>query len=192
VSLLRVGVVVALFALSVGANGQTPAGELDGETKLDVGNGVSIRHPKNWSVAVGEFRNATQLIATATRADPPRPLARTLVTSERFNNHAAAVRKLANIAAEVVATPEYRFIGGWPALERRYMAPLAEPGQRLGKPDKELKTRLTTAIAAGEVLVRLETVVFGETETATDRQLRDRTLEEAIAIGRSAIASKPG
>jgi hypothetical protein len=193
VSFLGVVAFAALSAFNPVDKNHALAEELEGTTKLVLSEEVFIRHSKNWSVVPSEFRNATQLISTGTRVGVTAPFARTLITSEHLKNHAAAIGRLTDIAAEVAATPEYRLIGGWPALERHYAAPIAESGQRSKKPAEQLRARVTTvttAIAVAQVLVRFETVLLQETETATDRELHDRILGEAITTGRSAVTSK--
>jgi hypothetical protein len=160
--------------------------------RLDLDNGISVAYPSTWSVLPKRFRNTTELVATAGRADVTAPVARTVLTSERQTDNAAAVRRLADIAAEVASPVEYRVIGGWPALERRYVARLGREGQRASGAAEDLADRITTAIAAGDVLVRLETTLLSDANNALGRELQVRAADQAIALGRSALAPMQG
>ena len=183
----------ALLALCVGVVSQVQAQEPQGRLKkLRLGFGISIAYPANWQVLPREFANATVLAAKEASTGVAPRVARTVLTAEPHKDHAAALRQLADIAAEVSATPEYRVIGGWPALERRYMSPLDRTGQRGRAPDGGLALRITTAMAAGAVLVRIETTLLGDTPSPSFGELQPRIVAQAIAIGRSVDAPERG
>ena len=64
-----------------------------------------------------------ELVVRLTGLDDPQ--ARTLITHEVRRSHEEALQRLAEIAANVKsATVTYLQIGGWPAMQRRYSAPL--------------------------------------------------------------------
>ncbi len=131
----------------------------------------------------GKFANAQELVTP-----PPKPgtapLARTLVTVERRRDHAEAVQRLAEIAGAVNAAPTFLQIGGWPAVQRRFTAPLplvARAGEIAG-PTK-IATFTTTAVAVGNLVVRLETTVAPD----ADQKLSG----EAEAMARQLISPAP-
>src|SRR5262249_7147160 len=81
-----------------------------------------------------------------------------LIFTEKRKSHVEAVRRLREIAQEFHAPVNYLSIGGWPALQRSYTSPREQPG---GKEDERVEGSLmvlhrTTAIAAGDLLVRFE------------------------------------
>lgn len=185
----KLGYVAGLIGLGVSFVGGLQAQPLN---RLDLDNGVSVGFPATWSVLPKRSRNTTELIGTAGRADITAPVARTVLTSERQTDSAAAVRRLADIAAEVAAPVEYQVIGGWPALERRYVARLGEAGQRASGAGEDLAARLTTAIAAGDVLVRLETTLLVDAKTVLGRELQAQAADQAIALGRGIVPPMQG
>ncbi len=190
----KLGYIAGLIGLGVSFVGGLQAQPLN---KLDLDNGVSVGYPATWSVLPKRFRNTTELIVTAGRTDTAAPVARAVLTSERHKDSAAAVRGLAGIAAEVAAPVRYRVIGGWPALERRYASPRGERGQRASAArasgaKEELALRVTTAIAADDVLVRLETTLLGSAKSAHGRELQRRTADQAITLGRGVVSPKQG
>src|SRR5262245_46892011 len=169
------GRIAGLIGLCVSVDGGLEAQPLN---RLHLDNGVSVDYPSTWSMLPKRFRNTTELVETAGRADITAPVARTVLTSERQADSAAALRRLADIAAEVTAPVEYRVIAGWPALERRYVARLGQAGLHGSAVD--LAPRLTTAIAAGDVLIRLETTLLGDARTDLDRELQALAADQAI------------
>lgn len=147
--------------------------------RIQVSRGVSLSHPQNWSPpAKQRYRNATELVTPARAALTGVAQARMVINSEPRRNHAEAVRRLGEIAAEYAAPVEYLQIDGWPALERRYTAPFPQRGkpQKPNTPEME-SLRVTTAIAAGDLLVRLETIL--------DVKADPKLASDALAIGRT-------
>jgi Abnormal spindle-like microcephaly-assoc'd, ASPM-SPD-2-Hydin len=139
-----------------------------------------LRYPNDWSPGPASFTNAKRLIARPTGYRPASPgtePAWMLIATEAPKNYAEGLRRLRDIASEVPGTANFLKIGGWPALERRVLKPLEQPsGQDEGDEPEKMSLRITTAVAAGDLIVRVETwVVPPDSELA----------EKAEAIGRS-------
>lgn len=82
-----------------------------------------------------------------------------LVIIERRRDHAEAVRRLAEIASEQPEPPELLLIGGWPALQRTFRAPMPQTGEE-SLQDWSLETTFTTtAIAVDTRIVRFDTMM---------------------------------
>ncbi len=122
---------------------------------------ISLMYSSRWVDSGANFTNAHELLVPAAQPGMP-PLARTFITYERRSTHAEAVERLAAIANNVKsAKVTYLQIAGWPAMQRRYSAPLPhreEEGQE-GKDDRPALWT-TTAVAVGSTLVRIDTTVF--------------------------------
>jgi hypothetical protein len=154
---------------------------------LVVAPGVTVSHPANWAVAPRAYDNAHELLAPAKAVQGGATQARILITLERRRDPAEAVRRLAEIAAEVPGSPPaFLQISGWPALQRRYQAPFAQRGQvfRPGGAEQVLTTWSTTAIAAGTLLVRLEATLVPGAPAAL--------VTQAESIGRSVAVTPRG
>src|SRR5262249_883691 len=141
--------------------------------------------PSNWSLADQYFSNAVELVAPAGRA-------RTLVTTEQEKDHASALRRLAEVAAEVGTRPQYLSIAGWPGLERHYLFSRGRTGQLGAEQGEDRGWRVTTAIAADAILVRLETTYRAKSLTPGGQKLKDFIVRQAALIGRVTIATKRG
>jgi hypothetical protein len=125
---------------------------------------VRGRHPDGWSVA-REASGYTLLNVPLEKQGTlgAAALARTAqitVDIEDRRDHAEAVRRLKEIAAEVDSPVSFLNIGGWPALQRRFLAPKPMPSQGGATPlpgrGVEMQLNITTAVAAGDLLVRLD------------------------------------
>jgi hypothetical protein len=154
---------------------------------LNLDHGIILRYPANWSPAEPYFSNANELVA-------PLGLARTLITATRETDHARAMRRLADVAAEVAAPSQFLSIAGWPGLERHYVFRRGRTGQTSAAQGRgEAAWRVTTAIAAGDVLVRLETIYQGETHSPFEAKLKDQILHQAAHwMGRLILVRKRG
>jgi hypothetical protein len=148
------------------------------EHHLEVSKGVRLTYPAVWSLSEIRFRNALELVRPSAEAGAP-PAARVLITTEQRRSHAEAVQRLREIAAEIAERAQFMTIGGWPALQRRYLAPVERRGKRAGEGEAEMAWRVTTAIAAADLLLRLDAVVV----PGADPKLAD----EALSIGRTAV-----
>ncbi len=143
------------------------------------GEAYALRYTDNWSVAPSPYRNARVLVsrlAGLRAAAPGAAAARITIMTESGKEHSEVVRRLREIAAEYSAPVTFLKISGWPALQRRHLVPMEQPGGDSSDTPTEMSLRLTTAIAAGNLLVRLEAAVPPEAPALAD---------EAEAIGRS-------
>lgn len=123
--------------------------------------GIDIPYPDGWSTA--QQGNVYKLIRVPadklqglTRAALNRT-AQLQIFTEKRKDHAEAVQRLSEIALEQKVPVTYLSIGGWPALERSFVAPREQPGEnKEDVPGSANVLRLTTAIAVGATLVRIE------------------------------------
>ncbi len=129
-----------------------------GQQTLDMAaEGIKINYPDGWYPAPSRYTNAYELVNASSeelKATVPAKLSWIFVTTEKRKNHKEALRRLKEIAAEVSSPSTFLTIGRWPALQRRYLAPLARPGG--SGAEAEVAMRITTAIAAGRLLLRIE------------------------------------
>lgn len=136
-----------------------------GERQEMLSQGVSATVPANWSRSAAELRNARELRVLKDGAVE----ARMLTLSEPRASHADALHRLLEIAAEVKVDVHFLEVSGWPAVQYRFTAPLARTGQekhdlseKLNQHEKELagppelSQRSVTAIAAGNVVIRVD------------------------------------
>ncbi len=100
-----------------------------------------------------------------------------LITIERRRDHAEALRRLAEIASERSETAETEVIDGWPAIERRFRAPMPQPGETESTAGDLVTWFSTTAVVLGDDLIRFDTMLAPEANP--------ELLDQALAIGRS-------
>jgi hypothetical protein len=174
-----------------------------GQNTIEVAQGVRVVLPSPWFLAF-RTQNSVELIYppqhprqelrwTQSAKNEEKPFsgealvtadARTSIRVETRSSHVEAMTRLAEIASEVPEHPDLIVIAGWPAIERRRVAPLPNPGEAerdLAAPSLSLFT--TTAIAADTLVVRFETVFA----PAADRELA----ETAFSLARSVLVT-PG
>jgi hypothetical protein len=171
-----------------------------GQDTIEIAQGVRVIVPSPWFLA---FRtgNSLQLLyplqgsrqaLRGPQGEEKPSSGESLITAEaRISirvetrlSHPEAVERLAQIASEVPERSDLVVIAGWPAIERRRMAPLPNPGEAerfYAAP--ALSLYATTAIAADTLLVRFETVLA----PSADRELA----EAAFKLARSVLV-KPG
>jgi hypothetical protein len=140
--------------------------------------GLTVPYPDNWTAVPSRFANAHELHSQTNGGRP----ARLMITSEQWREHTDALRRLREIAAEYDEKPQYLEIGGWPAMQRRYVDELALPGRKAqGQPETVVKLlKITTAIAADTLLIRLEgTIPF---ERAGELAEQVETISRAAAF----------
>ncbi len=155
--------------------------------KLDMKTGFTILYPREWSPSTQQFQNARLLrrIAPDKRLSLSRQAVEAssvFITTEQRTDHQEAVQRLKEIDAEQDEPGTFLEIGGWPALKRRYMAPMERPGT--ANADLKMTIRVTVAIAADTLLVRVDGVLA----EGTDSKLAD----EIEAIAQSTAFSKRG
>jgi hypothetical protein len=119
--------------------------------------GFTLHYPESWS-GVAQDDHAWMVNAPLEQATGPNldSLAQIFVTTEHRTNHAEAVNRLREICSEYQTTCTYLAIGGWPAMQREVIAPKEEPGAQEEPANEEMMLYITTAIAAGDLLIRAE------------------------------------
>ena len=119
--------------------------------------GFTLQYPESWS-ALAQDDHAWMVNAPLEQATGPNldSLAQIFVTTEQRTNHAEAVSRLREICSEYQTTCTYLAIGGWPSMQREVIAPKEEPGGQEESANEELMLYITTAIAAGDLLIRAE------------------------------------
>ncbi|MGH9960511.1 MAG: WD40/YVTN/BNR-like repeat-containing protein, partial [Pyrinomonadaceae bacterium] len=143
------------------------------------GEGSTVRYPSTWSGA--RTANVHKLFNMPAeqmeKLDVSRfgEIPQITIFIEHRKHHEDAVRRLKEIEAEAPSPSSFLSIGGWPALQRRHLAPKPLPGAAADGDNTELQ--ITTAVAAGHLLVRLE----ARLKPNAPSQL----IEEVEAIGRS-------
>jgi hypothetical protein len=160
------------------------------EPRIEISKGIEFTGLPNWSRSEVKYRNALELIVAG---EPQKAGVQAVmtITTEHRRNHAEAVQRLVEIAAEIKAPVEFLAIDGWPALQRRYTAPLERTGQG-GVRDKEpitsqqLSLRTTTAIAVEDTVVQFQTTLAPE----ANPKLADESKAMARS-GRMAAKAKP-
>jgi len=179
-------VCIALSATAQDAQAQQFTKSLSIEAK-----GMTLRYAEGWTLSRAETRPH----GTAARSDnrnrneasaaavPPAGRARMQINTEPRLDHADALHRLREIAAEYDGSISYLNIGGWPALQRRYSVPLARRGEAADEPI-EMATRVTTAIAADDRVIRIETFF----PPGANKEV----VEEVEAIGRTASFAEAG
>jgi uncharacterized repeat protein (TIGR01451 family) len=125
--------------------------------------GVSVPVPPGWSehhtANLHELLNIPldklSTLQPADREDLPR--INVMVISG--DDHAEALHRLQQIAAEWNLPVTFLSVGNWPALQRRILVPKPVEADDVSQADKpEMLVMVTTAIAAGNLLVRLDGV----------------------------------
>ena len=152
------------------------------EQRMEISSKVSIALPENWARSETKYRNAMEIETPAPQAQKGQGAhARTLITTEQRRSHEEAVQRLSEIAAEINTPVEFVEIGGWPALERSYMAPLEQRGENeTGSPPVTL--RLTTAIAVENTVIQFQTSLAPGADRKLADQVKAFTRQAAIAV----------
>jgi hypothetical protein len=124
--------------------------------------GGSIKYPLGWSphhyANLHELWNTPPERLANLQPDERETVARIETTVIPCAGHAEAVRRLREIEAEWRITSTFITIGGWPALQRRQLVPKPRVSVRSqgASVAKERLVMVTTAVAAGATLVRLD------------------------------------
>ena len=146
--------------------------------------GITISYPDDWSVAPKRFTNMVELINVPADQQNVSPItAGVKVRTQSRTDHTEAVGELKEIAAEVSSPSTFLSIGGWPGLQRRSMERRQQPSKGPMNPD-EWVLKITTAVAAGNILVRLDASLPSDAP--------QELIDEAEAIGRSLTFTVPG
>lgn len=119
---------------------------------------IEIDLPDGWSSArhanVHKIYNVPADRQRGLTARSLRQAVQITVHTERLADHQAALRAMRIIAAESGAEVNLVTIAGWPALQRRFLAPRPLSGQSVQ--DEGNVWMLTTAVAIGRMVVRFE------------------------------------
>src|SRR5262245_5422603 len=153
---------------------------------------MTLRYPEGWNLiqspdpTVRELQMQVSLEKRSgvNEADSESTgTARMQINIEPRLDHADAFERLRHIAAEYSGSETYLDIGGWPAYQRRYLAPLARRSSAATKP-VEISVCVTTAIAAGDQVIRIETFF--------PPGASEELAAQAELIGRSATFAETG
>jgi hypothetical protein len=197
---MRAFAVALGFVLVIGASRPAqPAEELTRSFVMDR-LGITLHHPETWS-ATSQDDRAWIVNAPLEQATGPalNRLAQIFVSVEHRKDHAEAVRRLREIASEFEGPVTYLTIGGWPAMQRQAITAKEQPGAEGADAQEQQILRITTAIAAGDLLIRadgrmapdvgaqiVQEVLAIEsgigTETAGDNANAARDIEELRAV----------
>jgi hypothetical protein len=142
---------------------------------------VALRYPEGWSATLQDERAwlVNVPLAQATGAALA-GLAQLFVTVEHRTDHADAVRRLRDIASEFYGPVEYLTIGGWPAMQRRVVTRREQPGAEGADAQEQQIVRITTAIAAGDLLIRAEGRMPPDAGEQVEQQVR--AIESSITV----------
>ena len=173
---------IVTLALVTGVAIRTPAAA---QRTIEPAAGVYVYYPKTWAPSAVRYRNAFELVSRPAARNDQVPHARILITTEEWPNHEEALKRLAEIDAEADTRSAFLVIGGWPGLQRRALAPLPQAGMEEGyRVSAPLALRVTTAIAAATLLLRLE----GSLVPGADPRLA----ADVEAIGRTVVFRSRG
>jgi hypothetical protein len=188
--LFLIGLVLGCIVLSVPVQAQppspTPAQQNPVALKLNEQYFVSA--PQGWRVG-NQTRDSLEMyvplqkeraFAKPRKNEKPQFVvaseAGMLITVEHRRDHAEAVRRLSEIASEHREKITPTIIAGWPAIERRYRAPMPQPGEQDIKGGNIETTFVTTAVAAGSTVIRFDTMFAPDSDP--------KLVEQAFAIAR--------
>src|SRR3990172_6960341 len=146
---------------------------------------ITVRYPDNWSVAPEQFVNSWKLInVPADQQETTTPTARVKISAETLIDHADALKQLQELGTGLGVDPsELLEIGGWPALQASHLEERPQPSQGPQFEDKYV-LRITTAIAAGKLLVHLD--------ASLPSNANQTLIDEAKAIGSGVAFSATG
>jgi hypothetical protein len=136
--------------------------------------GISVQYPEDWSVGPKRFENLTELINLPANRQNGSITATVKITTEERKDHAEALRRLEEIRSGIGApTSAFLTIGGWPAIQYGRIEERPTPGKNFPRPQFKDKNmyRITTAIAAGDLLVRLESALPSNASPGLIRQV---------------------
>src|SRR5258707_10055593 len=131
------------------------------DTTLKVADKLVAIVPEPWLILPAQTRNLFEVALPATPKQPATEQVRVAITTETRTDHASAVQRIAQIAAEREGQIRYLDICGWPALERRSIVALAHTrapkAERPPRPTPSIRTTVVTvAPAADDKIVRYE------------------------------------
>jgi len=180
-------VVLSLFAAGVGPSPSSSVGQSQPQplTKSLIipAKGITVRFPENWSAAQPTQNSWVILNVPNDQQDTAKPTVRVAIGYLERVDHADAVSQLIEYANESSEPATFLTIGGWPAMQRVQLVRRSQPGEGPMFPDLNM-VQITTAVAAGNLLVRLE----ADLPSDANQQLKDVVL----AIGQSVTFGSVG
>ncbi len=152
---------------------------------LNINNlGITVGYPGGWSVVPKRYANMDELInVPANQQSVVGETARIKIRIQARTDHNEAVSELREIAAEVRSPSTFLAIGGWPGLLRRDVEQRQQPSKGPRHIDERM-LRITTAVAAGNMLARLDAFLPSDAS--------QELIEEAEAIGLSLTFTTTG
>lgn len=151
--------------------------------RIDAEKSITVSYPDLWSVAQPTMNTWVILDVPADQQETVTPTVRVVVGYGERIDHADAVSQLAEFAKESGIPSTFLAIGGWPALQRVQLVKRPQPGEGPQFPDR-MMVHITTAVAAGNLLVRLEANLPSD----ADEQLKNLVL----SIGQSLAFTSTG
>ena len=169
--------------------------------RTEVAKGITIIVPNNWMISEPRANNGLEILRPPAGRQAGTS-AHMLLMIEQRESHAEALDRLASIAAQFRAVPttqkqisavRFFVLNYFPAVERRYQATLplpgypqpSPPGPGSASPSVRMTTRVVDAVAANDIIVRLEADIL---LPASDPTL----LKDIQAIRDSLAATPPG
>lgn len=172
---------IGVVILSVGSTAQTTLAN----TARIPEKSISIRYPDGWSVGQPSQNSWVLLNVPTEKLETTEANVRITIGYLERPDHADAVAQLTEYAKESPVNSTFLVIGGWPALQRVQLVKRRLPGERQKGTFKDKNmVQVTTAVAAGSLLVRAE----GNLPSDASQQLKDLVL----AIGRSMTFATTG
>jgi len=150
-----------------------------GKTVKIANDAVRFKAPAAWTRTVMRGDTAVELTHSRQTSTGRILDAYMIVLTEKRLSHAEAVDRLLQIARETQAPATFVLIDGWPALEKRQtivVPPRAAPESAGRGPERQV-VQVTTAVAAGDIIARVETSIPLEAGAAM--------VPEVETIGRS-------
>src|SRR6266436_2778622 len=117
--------------------------------------GITVRFPEDWSAAEPTQNSWVILNVPADQQNTATPTVRVAIGYLERIDHADAVSQLLEYANESGQPSTFLTIGGWPAMQRVQLVKRPQPGEGPLFADPNM-VQITTAVAAGNLLVRLE------------------------------------
>jgi hypothetical protein len=148
------------------------------------GDGISISYPNGWSVTQPTTNTWAIVNEPADQQETVTPSVRLVIGYLARPDHADAVSHLAEYANGSSNPSTFLAIGGWPALQRVQLIERPQPGEELPRNPDEQMVDITTAVAAGNLVVRVDAGLPSD----ADQALKDLVL----AIGQSLVFSSTG
>jgi hypothetical protein len=150
---------------------------------VTVGN-FTVSYPDGWSTTQGG--GTTTLINVTPDKLPTLDSATANLTPqiqiyvEQRTDHNDALKRLSDISTEYDDPVTQLTIGGWPAIQRRHTGPREQPGGSAVPLQPATVLTITTAIAAGNQLIRLEGRMPGDVASSVADQVA--AIETAITF----------